>query len=160
MAKSRAKPANNRKSTPKRTKTGKYAKGSSGNPKGRPAGVANLMSRKLRSMLEAEAEAVTAALINAAKAGDGAALKLVVDRISPAPKFPFREPFEVGKLETVDDCAGAMRRLTEAVATGELVEDHADSIAARIRDTARLVEVADLESRIVALEETMQEQAQ
>ena len=61
-----------------------FQKGQSGNPKGRPVGSRNRVSLACDKLLEGEAEAITRKAIELAKAGDGPALRLCLDRIAPA----------------------------------------------------------------------------
>ena len=63
----------------------KYAKGQSGNPKGRPRGVADKRV-ELRSLLEPHAAELVRTVVELAKAGDGAALRLCLDRLIPTLK--------------------------------------------------------------------------
>ena len=138
-------------SSPKQIK-GRFKKGMSGNPSGRPRGLRNKTTRAVMAMLEAESGSVTRALIASAKQGDSTALRIIVDRLAPAPRTPAREPYDVGPLESVGDCVNALRRIVIDVASGELPGDHADEIAARIRDQARVMEAEEFERRIEVLE--------
>jgi transcriptional regulator with XRE-family HTH domain len=106
------------------------------------------------ALLEAESDSITRSLIASAKQGDSTALRIIVDRLAlaPAPRTPAREPYEVRPLDTVADCVNALRRITIDVASGELPGDHADEIAARINDQARIMEVEEFEQRIEILE--------
>ena len=63
-----------------------FAKGHSGNPKGRPAGALNRTTRAAQSLLDGEAEAITRTAIDKAKQGDGLALRLCLERLLPACK--------------------------------------------------------------------------
>lgn len=65
-----------------RTPAGRFAPGRSGNPRGR----ASSESRGLRAKLATDGEAVLTVVLDAAKAGDLAACKLVLDRVCPALK--------------------------------------------------------------------------
>ena len=129
-----------------------FKKGQSGNPAGRKRGVRNKLSRGVMDALRAQSEPLTRALIDAAKGGDSTALRLCFDRLSPAPRTPAREPYDVGPLESVADCVNALRRIVIDVASGELPGDHSDEIAARIKDQARIMESEEFERRIEVLE--------
>ena len=61
-----------------------WPKGVSGNPAGRPDGALSRKTIHVRQLLDAEA--VIAKLIELALAGDVAAIKIVMDRISPVPR--------------------------------------------------------------------------
>src|SRR5438270_13190569 len=63
-----------------------FQPGQSGNPRGRPAGVRNRISCLVQQLMDADAAPVASALIQAAKGGDVAAAKLVLDRTAPLPR--------------------------------------------------------------------------
>ena len=60
---------------------GRFEKGVSGNPGGRPAGSRNVATLACESLLEGQAEALTQKAVDIALAGDTVALKLCIDRI-------------------------------------------------------------------------------
>jgi hypothetical protein len=62
---------------------GRFTKGESGNPAGRPRGSRNAVTLAAEAMLDGEAEALTRKAIDMALAGDTVALKLCIDRFSP-----------------------------------------------------------------------------
>ena len=63
-----------------------FRPGESGNPNGRPAGARNRVSALALKLMDADAEPVIVALIQAAKGGDVAAIKLVLERVAPLPR--------------------------------------------------------------------------
>lgn len=103
-------------------------------------------------MLEAESKGVAEALIQNAKAGDAPSLRIIMDRLVPPHRTPAREVYDVGPLDTTGDCVSALRRIAVDVASGELPGDHADEIAARIKDQVHIMETEEFERRIQALE--------
>jgi len=60
---------------------GRFRKGKSGNPAGRPPGSVNRSTRAAIQLLDGEAEALTRKAIELALAGDPMALRLCLDRI-------------------------------------------------------------------------------
>jgi hypothetical protein len=64
------------------TKTGRFKDGNK-HGQGRPPGLQNRITRKVKELLTAEAEELTRALIDKAKAGDVAALKVIFSRLVP-----------------------------------------------------------------------------
>lgn len=131
----------------------RFQPGQSGNPRGRPKGAINHVNRRIKQLMEARAdEVVEAALDRAIAEGDAPIIKMILDRLSPAPSHPPRDPYPLGDLDSIEQCTVEMKRLAATVAVGEIDEDHASEIASRIRDAARLLSSGELEQRLKALE--------
>jgi hypothetical protein len=103
--------------------------------------------------MDADAEPVVMALIEAAKAGDVAAIKLVLDRVAPLPR---NRPvhFTAPAIATSADLGDAMNAVLQAVAAGELAPDEAVSIASLIETRRRTIETIELDLRVAALEQS------
>ena len=67
---------------------GRFSKGRSGNPAGRPRGCRDHANRAAQLLLAGEGEALTRKAVELALAGDPAALRLCLERIVG----PYREP--------------------------------------------------------------------
>jgi len=130
-----------------------FAPGQSGNPHGRPAGARNRVTALAQRLMDADAEPVILALIEAAKGGDVAAIKLVLERVAPLPR---NRPvhFAAPAIETPADLGAAMGAVLQAVAAGELAPDEAVSIASLIETRRRTIETLELDARIAALEQS------
>ena len=125
---------------------GRYQPGQSGNPRGRPPGVADRRTA-LRSLLEPHAETLVAKAVALAASGDVQALALCLSRlIPPARSAPVSLPGFAGTL------ADQGRQVLDALAAGRLTPDEATQVMGAVAAQARIVEVADLERRIAALE--------
>jgi hypothetical protein len=61
---------------------GRFQKGTSGNPRGRPMGSRNAATIACEALLEGQAEALTQKAIQMALDGDTVALRLCLDRIT------------------------------------------------------------------------------
>ena len=102
--------------------------------------------------MDADAEPVIVALIQAAKGGDVAAIKLVLERVAPSPRNrPVR--FYMPPIETPADLGVAWGAVLQAAADGELTPDEAMSVANLIDIRRRTIETLELEERITALEQ-------
>jgi len=131
---------------------GRFRRGQSGNPAGRRPGARNRTCALALKLMDADAEPVIVALIRAAKGGDVAAIKLVLERVAPLPRNrPVR--FYMPPIETADDLGEAMGAILQAAADGELTPDEAVSIANLIETRRRTIETLELEERIAALEQ-------
>jgi hypothetical protein len=130
---------------------GYWRPGVSGNPRGRKKGARHPVTILAERMLQSDAEDVVRAVIKAAKEGDMAAAKLVLERICPVRKgAPVM--FDIPELITAADLPSAVAAVTKAVAEGTLSPDEAGSVVTVLEAQRRAIETADHERRIMALE--------
>ena len=95
---------------------------------------------------------MTRKVIELAKDGDGMALKLCLDRLLP----PRRErPIEaqLPSIETPADLPKVTATLLDAASSGELAPTEAEVLSKLVETHRRVVETAELEQRITALEQ-------
>ena len=136
----------NRKTTP-----GAWKPGQSGNPAGRPKGARHKATLAALKLMEGEADAITRTCIEAAKAGDMTAIRLVLDRLVPPAK---ERPVSID-LPDAEDAAGiaeAQSAILQAVAAGQLTPGEGATLAGIVEARRRAVETLELETRITALE--------
>lgn len=126
----------------------KFAKGVSGNPKGRPRGIADKRTA-LRELLTAHAEELVQKLVASALAGDMAALKLCIEKLLPTPKAS-DEPVRIEDLGATP--ADQARTIITAAAEGRLSPDQAAAFVSAIAAQARVIEIDELARRVAALE--------
>jgi hypothetical protein len=98
---------------------GRFQKGQSGNPAGRPRGSRNTATLAAEAILDGEAEALTRKAIEMALGGDTVALKLCLDRIYPARKDR-AVTFALPPITSARDAADIAAAIAEAVAAGHL----------------------------------------
>ena len=89
-----------------------FQKGQSGNPAGRPRGSRNKMTVLMQNLLEGEAEAITRKVIDMAKEGDMAAIRVCMDRLVPARRSG-AIACELPPLETRGGAVSAMARVID-----------------------------------------------
>jgi len=121
-----------------------------GNP-GRPKGSRHKSTLAMLALLEGEAETITRTCIEAAKAGDMTAIRLVLERLLP----PAKERPVTCELPDVADAQGvanAQAAILRAVAAGELLPTEGATLAGIVESRRKAIETADLEARITALE--------
>jgi len=128
---------------------GRFKKGVSGNPAGRPKGTRN-SATLLREALQMNAEAIAERVVAAAMDGDMTAARLVIERLQPA----IRARAETVEFELPEDGSLAEKAdaLLNACANGQIAPDVAASLIAALGNQARLIEMAELEQRLEALE--------
>jgi len=136
---------------PNQPKKPGWKPGQSGNPKGRPPGIPDKRGRFRRAIQDKGEELVTVVL-NAALAGDMAALRLCLDRIAP-PLRPSAEPVEIAMPEG----ASAQEQATlvlAAIARGEVDPVNGKLLVDVISSVATLTELPAILARLEALEKT------
>jgi hypothetical protein len=118
---------------------------------GRPPGSRNSASKAIEALLDGEAEAITRVAIEKALEGDMVAIRLVFDRVCPAPKS---RRVNVTLPDTSDaagiECAHAA--VIQAVASGDISPDEGTALAGMLDARRKSIETLELEARIVALE--------
>lgn len=135
-----------------RTQKGRFAKGTSGNPSGRPKSE----SAELRAKLAAHGVAVANVVLAAAKGGDLTACKLILERLLP----PLKSTTAPVQVEIPPDLGltDSGRAILKAVAGGELAPDTGAQLVAALGGLARITEIDELEQRLAALEAMADEQ--
>ncbi len=129
----------------------RFEPGKSGNPAGKPVGARNKTTIAIETLLEGEAEAITRQCIEMAKAGDGMAMRLTMERIAPLRRGrPVR--FNLPMLEGPGDLVKALGGILHAVASGDLTPDEASTVAGILDAKRRAIETTDIESRLAAIE--------
>ncbi len=121
-----------------------------GNP-GKPRGTRHKATRAALALLDGEAEALTRQAVKMALDGDGAALRLCLERIAP-PRRDAPVVFDLPRMETARDAAKAAGAVLEAVALGELTPTEGAHIMGLVETFRRTLETSELEARVAALE--------
>jgi hypothetical protein len=119
-----------------------------GNP-GRPKGCRNRATLAALALLEGEAEALTRRCVELALAGDATAMRLCLDRLLPKHR-PVRLELPLRTLEDLDQATDA---ISGALAEGSVTLDEVGALAGLVEARRRLLETAELERRLAALEQ-------
>ncbi len=128
-----------------------FPKGRSGNPQGKPKGARHRASIMAEQLMANDAEHVVRAVVDAAKAGDMTAARIVMDWLCPARKnHPIG--FALPPIATAADPASAMGEIVAAVAKGQLTPSDGAEVAKLVEGYAKVLETSELEARIEALE--------
>jgi hypothetical protein len=118
---------------------GRYAKGASGNPDGKPRGCLNRATRIAAELLEGEVEALWRTEIELAKAGDRMLLKHCNDKII-GPRRGQPVLFAMPPIEAAGDLAAAIGAVLRAAARGLITPAEAEQLARAAEAGARAVE--------------------
>ena len=136
-----------------RNQAGQFAKGASGNPKGKPKGAINKATRAALTLLDGQAEAVTRRAIEMALKGDTVALKLCIDRIVPPRREACLDGLKLPTIHSPADLPNVFASLIGAVGRGELTPGQAEKLARLVGEYGRAVELANFEDRLAVLEQ-------
>ena len=132
----------------------RWRKGTSGNPAGRPRGARNKATMEAQALLEGEVGPLTRKAIGAALEGDVAALRLCLQRISPAPRArPIN--LDLPPIESPEDLVLAYRIMVEATCDGTITPEEAESLANVLESQLRVFEAVDLEKRVARVEQQL-----
>jgi hypothetical protein len=135
-----------------RKQTGRWKKGQSGNPAGRPRGSRSRATVAVEELLGGEVEALTRKAVELALAGDTTALRLCLERLAP----PVRErpiELELPPITSAKDLPKAVAALLQAVASGSVTAGEAEKLGRLVGQYVQAVEVAEIEERLLDLEE-------
>lgn len=122
-----------------------------GNP-GRPQGSRHKATQAALALLDGEAEALTRKAVEMALEGDGAALRLCLERIAP-PRKDAPVEFVLPAMASAQDATTAAAAILAAVANAELTPTEGSHVMALVDAYRRTLETTELETRIIALEQ-------
>lgn len=129
--------------------SGRWEKGQSGNPAGRPVGRTDARTKITRALMDEGLE-VARVVLDAAKEGDLQACNIVLARVAPSIKPQAeRVSFDFDPTAPVTQ---QIEAVLAAVSQGVLAPDLGQTIIASLGALSDARAVADLESRIVILE--------
>ena len=128
---------------------GRWKKGQSGNPKGRPPGIVDKRA-SLRKAFESEGKAVAERCIAAALDGDVQAMRIVLERLAPPLKARV-DPVEFD-LNPEGGYSEQARQIMQAVSEGQLSPDVGKMLIDGIASVARVDELDEIRQRLEALE--------
>ena len=131
-----------------RTEKGQFAKGTSGNPRGRQKGALGKATR-WREALSAHGDQLFKVAVEHALNGDMQALKLCLERISP-PIKPNADP--VNFALHGDTLSKKAESVLEAIAGGIIDVDSGRKLIGAISDLGKIIEVDSILKRLEKLE--------
>jgi hypothetical protein len=136
---------------------GRFEKGVSGNPRGRPMGSRNSATLACEALLEGQAEALTQKAVDMALAGDTVALKICIDRIFP-PRKDRPVTFPLPPINTARDAADVMSSVMTAVAAGQLTPADASELSKVVACTVKSFEAAEFTDSLARMDQLTDEE--
>lgn len=135
-----------------RSKDGKFKKGLSGNPKGKPKGARHAVTVAAQNLLESESEALSRKAVEMALGGDTAALRLCLERILPVAKERPITGYSMARLNGPEDAMNALSDVTEKLSEGQLIPSEAAAICNVLDHYRKHYETTEIEDRLRKLE--------
>lgn len=129
-----------------------FRKGQSGNPGGRPRGSRNKTTVIAQALLDGEAEALVRKVIQLALEGDLTCLRICLERLVPLKKEAPIE-FRLPKMGAVADIPKLFASIAATLDEGGITPSEARALIDMVDVFHRLLEVAELEPRLSALEQ-------
>ena len=121
---------------------GKFQKGKSGNPAGRPQGTRNHATLLAERLLEDQIREICATVVAEACAGNMQAAKIVLERILPPKKDrPIR--INLPEMNSCTDLAKSMSFVINAVGSGQISPSEGEAIARILDMHAKTLELSD-----------------
>ena len=137
---------------PKNRKTGRFAKGTSGNPAGRPPRSRNKATLLMEDLLEGEAERLTRKAIEIGLGGDINALRLCLDRLL-TPSKDRTIQLNLHPIENVEQVSSAMSTVVEAISEGRITPSEGETLANILAVQHNVLATVDVERRLEQLEQ-------
>jgi hypothetical protein len=130
---------------------GRWPRGTSGNPAGKPKGARHTALLALDALGAANARDVLASVVGAAKAGDMRAADILLRRLWPERKGR-PVALDLPPMASAADIVGALGAVAGAVAAGDLSPEEGQAVAAIMEAQRRAIETAELAARVERLE--------
>jgi hypothetical protein len=131
---------------------GRFKKGHSGNPGGRPLGTRNKATQIALQLLEGEAEKLSRKAVDLALDGDATALRLCLERLcAPIKERPVILK-DIPSPRSLQDLPEITTALLGEITSGSILPSQAIGILKVLNAYQQQIEVAELEKRIEDLE--------
>lgn len=123
---------------------------------GKPKGARHKATIAAEALLDGEAEGLTRKAIDLALAGDTIALRLCLERLVP-PRKDRPVLFALPPIAGAADHPTVLVAVIDAVAAGEITPAEAQALAGILSEHRKAIEVAEIETRLAALEARAEE---
>ena len=136
---------------------GRWQKGQSGNPRGRPRNSRSQLAAQLDAAAEQDAPAVYAAIRAGALKGDAAAQSMLMARWWPAVKRTYADVPDLPAVESAEDIGRACAHIVARVANGEMTIEEGAALSELLERLQKSLVAVGLEKRLADLEALIRE---
>jgi hypothetical protein len=135
-------------------KAWRFKKGVSPNPLGRPKKIT--VTKRFLEQMTAQAGDIVGVLYNRAVEGDTAAIKIIVDRLCPAPKKGYI-CLSLPKVKTPDDLLECTNIVMSKLGEGEISGDEAEYLTRILESQAKALEMSQVVPQMDELKRQFEE---
>jgi hypothetical protein len=133
------------------TPNGRWSKGISGNPAGRPHGSRNKTTLALEALLEGAAEKLVQKATQMALEGDVMALRLCLERLLPVRRDRLIQ-LDLPPAKSATEISTALAAILDAVGEGQITPAEGETIARILSAQTDVLTTEELERRLEELE--------
>jgi Family of unknown function (DUF5681) len=133
---------------------GKYKKGFSGNPKGKPKGARNKSTLAAEALLEGSLEEICKKVEEEALNGNMQAAKMILERFLPPRKDRCIE-IDLPSIDTFEDIHNAVGFILYAVGKGKITPSEGELLARMIESYSKALEAYEFEARLKSIEKKL-----
>ncbi|HLJ49100.1 MAG TPA: DUF5681 domain-containing protein [Bryobacteraceae bacterium] len=131
---------------------GRFVRGQSGNPAGRPRGARNKATAAALELLDGASEDVVKRVVEMAKDGDRVCLRLVLDRVIPTRRDRVVELDGLRRIRTAAEVIDAADLIIRRAAAGDISIEEARGYLAMLEVQRKAIETSEIAVRLEALE--------
>jgi hypothetical protein len=133
---------------------GKYKRGHSGNPNGKPRGARNRSTLAAEALLEGSLDKICKKVEEEALNGNMQAAKMILERFLP-PRKDRCIKIELPPINTYSDVLNAVGFIVNAVGKGKITPSEGELLSRTVESYSKALEAYQLESRLKSIEESI-----
>lgn len=137
---------------------GKYKKGCSGNPNGKPKGARNKSTLAAEALLEGSLDRICKRVEEEALNGNMQAAKMILERFLPPRKDRSIE-IDLPSIDTFEDVLSAVGFIVNAVGKGEITPSEGELLARTVESYSKALETYQFEDRLKSVEENLNDRS-